>query len=113
MSEIPQLPKTVSNDGREIWDWAGRLGEWTARQHRKQELRRAILQSKECGSCDFWMTSSCPREKHDNRLGRSVGPSCRGAICEKFSMKSWDVERVEKLQAELASLEDAPTPERR
>jgi hypothetical protein len=105
MSGIPKLPEHVSNDGREIWDWAGRLGEWTARNQRRRDLQTAIVKIQStCGSCELWMTPSCPREQHNNKTGQWQGPSMNGAICGKFAMKSWDAKRLEELKSELNRL---------
>lgn len=106
MSEDLRLPQEISSDGREIWDWAARLSQATARAHRCRELSKAIREAEnECGSCTKWMTDACPRERHDNKLGRKVGPSCKSLKCNEFVMKRWDADRIAGLKTELAQLE--------
>ena len=103
---IPQLPEHVSNDGKEIWDWAAKMGDFAHQQQKKRELRQQIAEIENtCGSCRLWMTSSCPRETHNNKTGRSQGPSMRAQKCGEFSMTKSDADLLEKGKAELASLE--------
>ena len=101
------LPPTVaSNDGREIWAWAGRLSKLAIENH---ELRTLAKQNSElksrCGSCDFWMLSSCcPREIHSNKTGCSVGPHANAATCKDFQMKSYVSEIIAKNEAKIAEI---------
>ena len=95
----------MSTDGREVWDWADKLSRVTALQHRARELSQAIRSAETtCGSCDLWMTPSCPRERHSNQTGRWTGPSMGTIKCDKFVMKAWDAKNVEGLRAELAQV---------
>lgn len=58
----PELPTTISRDGSELWDWAGKMGQHLQREARKAELR-ADIKKVACGDCDKWMKSrECPRE---------------------------------------------------
>lgn len=109
----PELPRNISSDGREIWDWAAKLSAHTQRAHKMAELRRDIARvGTACGGCDHWMKSSlCPRETRNN-AGRRVGPSMNGPKCSKFQENPWDTQRREELKAKLAALEaPSPTPE--
>lgn len=106
--QIPKLPSEISPDGREVWDWAARLSHRSDQVHRLKELRAAIQeQENTCGSCNLWMTDSCPRERQDNRKGHKVGPSCKSPKCDKHSMNSWDAKRVEGMKAEVIEIETA------
>lgn len=68
----------------DVWGWAGGFSDAVHRRAKLSELRSQIA-TVVCGDCDKWMKSSqCPRERHDNRIGRYVGPSSHGAICDKF-----------------------------
>ena len=101
----PALPKHVSNDGREIWDWASRLGDRSARQHKESMLRADIrrLSRKECGHCNDWMKSRvCPREWNDRGMCR--GPSCSDAACSQFSRKSYVSDLIAEKQDELSAM---------
>ena len=100
----PRLPQQVSPDGREIWDWAARLGQWRQREVRIAELRAEIARrARECGSCRFWMCGrDCPREGHAN--GRPKGPSMKAPICGKYEMQSHDVKLQAERQAELDAM---------
>lgn len=103
---IPPLPSEISPDGREVWDWAAKLSERVAKVDRLKELRAAIRDAEgTCGSCSAWMTDACPRERHDNRKGHKVGPSCKSPKCDKHSMEPWDAQRIEGLKTELAQIE--------
>lgn len=109
---LPKLPSEISPDGREIWDWAAQL---SARRHlvtKARELAEDIRYTTRCGSCRLWMTKGCPREVHDNRRGRSVGPSMKAAVCASYDEKPTETARRAELQQELdgvvAQLEGPP-----
>lgn len=105
MSTVPQLPQAISNDGREVFDWANRMGDHIAKEHRRREVWAAIVSSTTtCGSCSKWMTNACPREVQDNRRGHKVGPSCQATKCSEFSMSSYDAKRVQGLRDEYERL---------
>lgn len=105
-----RAPTEVSPDGREIWDWADRLSD---RVQIVDEIKRLRLQLHNarttCGSCDMWMTKACPREVHDNRKGRSQGPSSMAIKCDRFSISRSSAtsaiaaeEKIAELQRRLA-----------
>ena len=98
-------PAEMSADGREVWAWADRLSE---RVHLTDELRRAREQLHNtlntCGSCASWMTRGCPRERHDNRTGRSAGPSCGAIKCNEFIMSPLNAMTVPLDEAKIAEL---------
>jgi hypothetical protein len=95
----------ASPDGREVWDWASRLSDHTFRLHRIRELSASIRSCEsECGSCSKWMTKGCPRERHDNRIGRNVGPSSRDMNCAEFTMSASSAQWLASLRDELAAL---------
>lgn len=99
------LPQSVSSDGREIWDWAARLSRRTGLLDRQATLVNDLFKlTRECGSCRFWMTSDCPREVHDNRIGRKRGPSMGAPICQKFAMSDSDARLKAKWEAELSDV---------
>lgn len=87
---MPSLPSDISPDGREIWDWAGRLSKATQLAHDIRETQTKIRKlATTCGDCDKWMKSSeCPAEKNVN--GRNHGPSSQALKCAQFK-ESWDV----------------------
>jgi hypothetical protein len=95
----------ISPDGREVWAWADRLSE---RVHLTDELQRAKLQLHNtlntCGSCARWMTRDCPREKHDNRTGRSTGPSCAAIKCSAFVMIPLNAKTAALAETKIAEL---------
>jgi hypothetical protein len=102
---LPQAPQQISPDGREVWDWADRLSEYTQRLHRRRELAARIRAAEtECGSCIKWMTRSCPRERHDNQRGRSVGPSSRDLKCQEFAMSASHEKHLAAAREEYAAL---------
>lgn len=102
---IPNLPQNISNDGREIFDWATKLSNQVAKVSRINELKNALCKSKLCGSCKHWMCSSdCPNEKLQ-RNGHYVGPSMNSNSCDKYVEKEWDKNNRIKLESELAELQ--------
>lgn len=104
--DIPVMPMEISPDGREVWDWADRL---SARAHAVDELKRLRSQAynarNTCGSCSAWMTSACPREVHDNRRGRSQGPSSMAIKCDRFSISSSSAKSAELAEAKIIELQ--------
>ena len=98
-------PAEISPDGREVWEWADRLSE---RVHLTDELRRAREQLHNtlhtCGSCTRWMTRGCPRERHDNRTGRSVGPSSGAIKCGEFVMSPLNAKTAALAETKIAEL---------
>lgn len=100
----PQLPDTLSSDGREIWDWAAAMARHDALQYKISELRKQIRGiGNRCGDCYKWMHSdSCPRETHVK--GRPSGPSCNASICDQYVEKQSSTEWRDKLTADLAAL---------
>ncbi len=104
VSSIPAIPHQISNDGREIFDWATNIGNAVAKQQRINELKNAIHKPATCGACNKWMCSSlCPREVHQKN-GHYIGPSMNGTICNLFEEKTFDTENRKKLQEELNKL---------
>lgn len=100
------IPHDISNDGREIFDWAIGVSKAIAKQRKIVELKNAINASATCGACTKWMCSGdCPREIHQ-RNGRYKGPSMNSPICNEFQEKQWDIENREKLKKELETLLD-------
>lgn len=98
------MTKDISNDGREIWDWAGRLGEQLELQARAQELRRAVSRVEStCGSCALWMTRGCPMERPAG-WGRYTGPSGDAKKCGAFEMSSGSAKSLDYAKAELAEI---------
>ena len=56
MRGLPQLPREVSPDGREIWDWAAKLSDAVHRADRARNLRADIAGiQRKCGSGTRWM----------------------------------------------------------
>ena len=98
-------PVEISSDGREVWAWANRLSE---RVHLTDELRRASEQLHNtlntCGSCASWMTRGCQRERHDNRTGRSAGPSCGAIKCSEFVMSQLNAKTAALAEAKIAEI---------
>ena len=97
-----ELPQHVSPDGRELWDWAGRLSEHVHREDRLRKLRARIAPiGTRCGDCDKWMKSSlCPQERNVN--GYTRGPSCEGLKCAQFVEAGSATRLRADLLAELA-----------
>jgi hypothetical protein len=106
----PTLPAEISPDGREVWDWAGKLSEHTHRLDRIRKLRaRIIVIGSVCGDCDKWMKSSqCPREV-STMSGYNKGPSCGEFKCNSFVESVAATKLRDELSAEL-STELAATP---
>lgn len=108
MNTAPELPAQISNDGREIWDWAGKMSEHIHRQDRIQKLRARIIKiGTVCGDCSKWMKSSqCPNE-HSTMSGYNKGPSCEGRKCGAFiecaRSTNFRTELTAELQKELAA----------
>ncbi len=99
------LPQHVSNDGREIWDWAARLSQRTGLLDRQATLVNDLFKlSRQCGSCRFWMTNDCSREVHDNRIGRKRGPSMGAPICQQFAISDSDAGLKARWEADLAEV---------
>jgi hypothetical protein len=91
---------------RDVWAWADRLSE---RVHLIDELRRTRQQLHNtlntCGSCSSWMTRGCPREVHDNRTGRSSGPSSGALKCVSFVISPLNERSVAPTEARIAELQ--------
>jgi hypothetical protein len=68
-----------------------------------RELRYEIACVR-CGGCQLWMTRQCPRERQDNRIGRSVGPSMNDHTCARYEEKPSTAELRNQRRAELARL---------
>lgn len=97
----PSLPQQVSNDGREIWDWAAKLSRISALQQKASELRKSLRESnKVCGGCTKWMTDACPKEKLQ-RNGYKRGPHMKEPGCMQYAENSWTTGQRAKWQAEL------------
>jgi hypothetical protein len=95
----------VSNDGKEIWDWADRLSD---RIHLVAEIKTLSTQIHQmqttCGSCSYWMTSSCHLERCDQR-GRKTGPSSQATVCGKFVMTGSTKLDLDKANHRLVELQ--------
>jgi len=99
-------PTECSPDGREIWDWADRLSDRVAAVDKLLRLQKQAHTARTtCGSCKAWMTHGCPREVHDNRKGRSQGPSSMSVKCDSFAMTASDAASVAQAEAEIAALQ--------
>ena len=67
---------------------------------------------RECGSCNLWMTRSCPYERNVN--GRNQGPSMSHPACGKFARtaSSINIQRGRIEDAIAFALEhDLPVPQ--
>lgn len=110
MAEIPSLPREISVDGREIWDWAAKL---SAEVHRRDEIAKLRVQIRnaetQCGNCADWMTRACPREVHSNKTGRSTGPSSQSIKCQQFRMTAYGARELEAARTKLAALTTPPS----
>lgn len=103
-NNIPPIPQEISNDGREIFDWALNVGNAVAKQQKINELKKAVYSPSNCGECNKWMCSGlCPREVLQKN-GRYIGPSMNASICDQFQQKSYDSDRRKKLKEELDKL---------
>ena len=108
--ERAQLPAEISPDGREIWDWAAKLSDIAQRRDDAHKLAIRIRNMETtCGSCSRWMTRSCPGERHDNKKGRSVGPSSMSPKCGQFDMDSLTRRELGPAQEKLAALTATPS----
>lgn len=107
---LPPLPKNISSNGQEIWDWAANLKNEIHRRDKVRRLHELIWgANNKCGSCRLWMTKQCPRETHDNRIGRRRGPSCDAPKCSAFVMTAHSAENIDEWRAELVALTSKPT----
>lgn len=100
--EIPSPPQNISSDGREIWDWAAKLGAQTHRIHESRQLRQRIaVIGTVCGDCSKWMKrGDCPREK-----GVMVGgPTMSTPKCREFVEETRSTRLRDELQAALAKV---------
>lgn len=102
----PELPRNISPDGREIWDWAAKLSQHTQRLHQMRLLQHDITEiGRGCGHCDKWMKSRvCPRERNVN--GRNHGPSMKDPVCSQYVEKASSTNRREELKAKLDLLQE-------
>lgn len=92
-----------------IFAAAGRFSERVHKIARGREIQAELLSGNRCGACNFWMTNSCPREVDDNS-GIKKGPSCKALACSKYSEKSWDTERKQRLRDELEKITKELSP---
>ena len=82
----PDLPTHISPNGEEIWDWVVDLANYTSLLDECRTLNKEIRNARnKCGSCRFWMTNGCPKEKR-SKTGRPTGPSCQEFKCGTFSI---------------------------
>jgi valyl-tRNA synthetase len=51
-----------------------------------------------CGSCSFWMTSDCPKEKH-TKVSNGM------PICNSFKKAFWIDKTIQKLDSEISELQ--------
>lgn len=102
MDSAPELPTQISGDGKELWDWAGKLSAHTQKLDRIRKLEVRISElGVFCGGCDKWMKSrDCPHERNLN--GRNVGPSSKTVKCASFVESRAETKLREKLKQELA-----------
>lgn len=102
----PGLPTEIGHAGANVWAWADAMSRHTQRRHRERELSASIFRAGiECGSCRYWMTRDCPREK-SSITGYNQGPTARALKCGQFVMQPGATQMVAKWQAELAALSD-------
>lgn len=104
-SGAPELPKAISSDGREIWDWAARFSDHVHRLDEMRRLREQIFQiGRGCGDCSKWMKrSDCPREHNVN--GQTRGPSMSAPVCREFTECPRETARRDALKLTLAAME--------
>lgn len=108
--DTPQLPAEISPNGREIWDWASKLSDLAQRMDEARRLAIRIRNMETtCGCCSRWMTRACPGERHDNKNGRSVGPSSTSPKCGQFDMDSLTRKELGPAKEKLAALTATPT----
>lgn len=104
MSDLT-LPQNLSASGQELWDWAERLSNVVQLKQEQRDLAAKIKNlTTTCGSCEFWMMSSCPRESRLPSGGKS-GPSMNDRVCAKFAITAHSQELVGQSQARLAQIE--------
>jgi hypothetical protein len=100
-------------DADRVFAWADDLSKRVDTTHELRQLRQQVHNAQTtCGSCQHWMTRDCPRESHDNRTGRSSGPSCGAVKCGQFTITPLSAreivkaqERIDALRAKLAAKE--------
>jgi hypothetical protein len=63
----------------------------------KYKLENNELPTK-CGSCSFWMTSDCPKEKH-TKVSNGM------PICNSFKKAFWIDKTIQKLETEIHELQ--------
>lgn len=98
-------------DADRVFAWADDLSKRVDATHELRQLRQQVHNAQTtCGSCQHWMTRGCPRELHDNRTGRSSGPSCGAVKCGQFAITPLSAreivkaqERIDALRAKLAA----------
>lgn len=106
MKTPPTLPKTLSADGHEAWDWFIKTAKHFQRQVKIDELQKKIAENgTKCGDCYKWMTDRCPLEKR-NSSGRKEGPSMNTPICKNFVESTMAIQFRTKWQTELQQLKD-------
>jgi hypothetical protein len=110
VERAPQIPTSISPDGREIWDWAAKLSDHV---HRQDKIRRLTADlagiGLRCGDCDKWMKSrECPRERNEN--GRQRGPSMNEPKCRQFVEDSFAKRHRAELTEKLAALQSQDVP---
>jgi|CXWL01.1.fsa_nt_gi hypothetical protein len=102
---IPHFPPVISPNGDELWDWAGKLSQHVQLLDRARRLRQQLsMIDRECGSCQLWMTSRCPRE-HSTMTGYNKGPSMSAPICNLFVMSLMSLKSQQGWRDELATIE--------
>lgn len=86
----------------EIFDAFDKISEISNLRWEINQLERDVNHSMStCGSCEYWITSNCPREKT-----RKV--TCNDLIrsCEKFKMKKWSEDFINSKKAKLVELNE-------
>lgn len=97
----------ISPDGREIWEWASQLIRRISLTQKRRDLHDQIANvQNRCGSCAKWMIPQCPREKHDNRKGRRVGPHTNSFSCQQFEMDWKTEDLIKQWTNEIASIDE-------
>lgn len=100
------LPKTISPNGEELWDWAGKLSQHIHLTDQQRTLQRKLFKlSRECGSCRFWMTRDCPQEV-SSMTGYNKGPSMSAPICSRFVMSQGSLKIQRGWLIELTSVNE-------